>query len=492
MKKQVKLIVGLALSIIALCFSILLITDTIPTSPKRPKYVFYFIGDGMSFNHILGTEQFFAVKEGMNEVERLNFSKFATRNFVTNYSMSHPVTDSAAAGTALATGCKTANAGIGVDIHDNELRSILDVASEQGYMIGLVTNVGINHATPSCFYGHTSDRFGFPKLVNDYISSDVAFIAGSTIMDMKSGPEDPKYEKVTTAQLAERIRNAGIHLTLDIDEAANTVGKRVALVANDKENKHVPYVLDRREGDDYHTLVNHSKAALDYLQREAKDGFFLMVEGGKLDYAAHEQDAVATFYEVREFAQAVQLALNFAKQHPDETLIVVTADHETGGMSLGTGAYELRLHLLQHQKMSAWKYTKHISQLHTTLGDAFTWDVVKKDLTENFGFWEHIAISERQEARLKKAYEALAAGKAEGNKSLYSQEDAIATTAKEIINRAALVGWTSGGHSNGYVPAFAIGVGAEQFSGRIDNTDVAKRTRKAFTLTQEERNARVK
>ena len=84
------------------------------------------------------------------------------------------------------------------------------------------------------------------------------------------------------------------------------------------------------------------------------------------------------------------------------------------------------------------------------------------------------------------------AGKAEGSKSLYSQEDALATTAKEIINRYALVGWTSGGHSNGYVPAFAIGVGAEQFSGRIDNTEVPKRTRKAFTLTQEERNARVK
>ena len=208
MKRQTKLIIGLAIAIISLCFSILRITDVIPASPKKPKYIFYFIGDGMSFNHILGTEQFFAVKEGKSEIERLNFSKFATRNFVTNYSMSHPVTDSAAAGTALATGCKTANACIGVDIHANELRSILDVASEEGYMIGLVTNVGINHATPSCFYGHTSDRFGFPKLVNDYIASDVSFIAGSTIMDMKSGPKDPKYKPTTTAELAERIRNS--------------------------------------------------------------------------------------------------------------------------------------------------------------------------------------------------------------------------------------------------------------------------------------------
>ena len=123
MKKQTKLIIGLALSVISLCFSILLLTDAIPTSPKQPKYIFYFIGDGMSFNHILGTEQYNAVKEGKSEVERLCFSKFETRNFVTNYSASNPVTDSAAAGTALATGVKTANAYIGVDAEGNDTKA---------------------------------------------------------------------------------------------------------------------------------------------------------------------------------------------------------------------------------------------------------------------------------------------------------------------------------------------------------------------------------
>ena len=472
MKKQVKLIVGLALSIIALCFSILLITDTIPTSPKRPKYVFYFIGDGMSFNHILGTEQFFAVKEGKGEIERLNFSKFATRNFVTNYSMSHPVTDSAAAGTALATGCKTANAGIGVDIHNNELRSILDVASEQGYMIGLVTNVGINHATPSCFYGHTSDRFGFPKLVNDYISSDVAFIAGSTIMDMKSGPDDPKYEKVTTAQLAERIRNAGIHLTLDIDAAANTVGKRVALVANDKENKHVPYVLDRREGDDYHTLVNHSKAALDYLQREAKDGFFLMVEGGKLDYAAHEQDAVATFYEVREFAQTVQLALDFAKQHPDETLIVVTADHETGGMSLGWDHYEIRMNMLLEQRSSAVQLTKTMQKMRAE--GKREWKDYKHLLSDEFGLWTIVPVTAEEEKLLKDDFYNIFLKYGPMVDGLYNKSEFIVYHAIGILNRHASIEWTSLYHTGMYTPLFAKGVGEKRFLECRDQTEIPK------------------
>ena len=475
MKKSLKFVVCcLALAVASFCVSALLQSPNRGESPapKKPKYVFYFIGDGMSFNHILGTEQFFAVKENKGEIERLNFTKFDTRNFVTNYSTSNPVTDSAAAGTALATGVKTANACIGVDDQDRELRSILDVASELGYKIGLVTNVGINHATPSCFYGHTSDRFGFPKLVNDYISSDVAFIAGSTIMDMKSGPEDPKYEKVTTAQLAERIRNAGIELTLDIDKAAKTCGKRVALVANDKENKHVPYVLDRREGDDYHTLLNHSKAAIDYLSREAEDGFFLMIEGGKLDYAAHEQDAVATFYEVREFAQAVQLALDFAEQHPDETLIVVTADHETGGMSLGWDHYEIRMNMLLKQRSSAVQLTKTMQKMRAE--GKRDWADYKKLLSDEFGLWNVVPVTAEEEKLLKDDFYNIFLKYGPMVDGLYNKSEYIVYHAIGILNRHASIEWTSMYHTGMYTPIFANGVGEEKFLECRDQTEIPK------------------
>ena len=475
MKKSLKFVVCcLALAVASFCVSALLQSPNRGESPapKKPKYVFYFIGDGMSFNHILGTEQFFAIKENKGEIERLNFTKFDTRNFVTNYSTSNPVTDSAAAGTALATGVKTANACIGVDDQDRELRSILDVASELGYKIGLVTNVGINHATPSCFYGHTSDRFGFPKLVNDYISSDVAFIAGSTIMDMKSGPEDPKYEKVTTAQLAERIRNAGIELTLDIDKAAKTRGKRVALVANDKENKHVPYVLDRREGDDYHTLLNHSKAAIDYLSREAEDGFFLMIEGGKLDYAAHEQDAVATFHEVREFAQAVQLALDFAEQHPDETLIVVTADHETGGMSLGWDHYEIRMNMLLKQRSSAVQLTKTMQKMRAE--GKREWADYKKLLSDEFGLWSVVPVTAEEEKLLKDDFYNIFLKYGPMVDGLYNKSEFIVYHAIGILNRHASIEWTSLYHTGMYTPIFANGVGEEKFLECRDQTEIPK------------------
>lgn len=472
MKKSLKLtLCCLGLAIMSLCAGFLLQSDDSALFQKSPKYVFYFIGDGMSFNHILGTEQFNAVKQGKSEIERLNFSKFATRNFVTNYSTSNPVTDSAAAGTALATGCKTANSYIGVDADNNELRNLVDVASETGYMVGIVTNVGINHATPSCFYGHTSDRFGFPKLVDDYIASDVAFIAGSTIMDMKSGPQDPKYKPITTAELAERIRTAGITLTLDVDEAAKTEGKRVALVANDKENKHVPYVIDRKGGE-VHTLYNHSKAAIEYLSREAKDGFFLMIEGGKLDYAAHEQDAVATFCEVNEFAQCVDLALAFAAEHPDETLIVVTADHETGGMSLGWDHYEIRMNVLTAQRASAIEMTKIIQQMRAE--GKRDWNDYKQALSDGFGLWSHVPVSKEDEQLLKKDFYDIFLKYGPMVDGLYNKSEFLVYDAIRILNKTASIDWTSLYHTGMYTPLFAKGVGEKRFLECRDQTEIPK------------------
>ena len=470
MKRQAKLIIGLAVAIISLCFSILRITNVIPDSPKQPKYIFYFIGDGMSFNHILGTEQYNAVKEGKSEVERLNFSKFDTRNFVTNYSTSNAVTDSAAAGTALATGVKTANSFIGVDAEGRELRTIADVASDRGYMVGLVTNVGINHATPSCFYGHTSDRFGFPKLVDDYIASDVAFVAGSTIMDMKSGPQDPKYSPVTTAELAERVRNAGIYLTSNAEEAGKVKGERVALVANDKENKHVPYVIDRKGGE--LTLVESSQAAINYLANNAPDGFFLMIEGGKLDYAAHEHDAVATFLEVNEFAECVDLALAFAKQHPDETLIVVTADHETGGMSLGWDHYEVRMNMLLAQKTSAVQLTKIMQQMRAE--GKRNWNDYKQLLSDHFGLWSLVPVTAEEEQLLKDDFYNIFLKYGPMVDGLYNKSEFLVYHAIHILNRHASIDWTSLYHTGMYTPIFTKGVGEKMFLECRDQTDIPK------------------
>ena len=472
MKKSLKLtICCLGVAVASLCVGLLLQSDDCSLCNKKPKYVFYFIGDGMSFNHILGTEHYNTEKAGASETLRLNFTQFDTRNFVTNYSTSNLVTDSAAAGTALASGVKTANAHIGVDVDGNELRTIADVASELGYKVGLVTNVGINHATPSCFYGHTSDRFGFPSLVDDYIASDVAFIAGSTIMDMKSGPQDPKYKPVTTAELAERIRTAGITITLDVEEAAKTEGKRVVLVAHDKVNEHIPHVIDRAS-DEKHTMFNYAKAAIEYLTRESKEGFFLMIEAGKLDYSAHAQDAVTTFEEVNELAQAVDLALDFAEQHPDETLIVVTSDHETGGMSLGWDKYQIRMNQLVAQKHSMSYITKAIKQMRAD-GNR-NWNDYKELLSDYLGLWSVVPITAEEEALLKHNFYDIFLKYGPMVDGLYNRNEYLAYHAVVILNRHASIEWTSKYHTGMYTPLFVKGVGEKRFLECCDQTEIPK------------------
>ena len=204
-------------------------------------------------------------------------------------------------------------------------------------------------------------------------------------------------------------------------------------------------------------------------KQDKKDGFFLMVEGGKIDWGCHANDPVF-ITEIIDMDNAVKVAYEFYQQHPDETLIVISADHETGGLALGKGPYELNLKAVASQRMSAVKLERELNAKKEKMGDAFTWEECKKFLTENFGFWDAVKVNDEQTARLERSFKELQEGKGGGR---------LAGTVKHVISECALIGWQSGGHSNGYVPAFAIGVGAEQFHGRFDNTEISKKMAKA-------------
>ncbi len=243
--------------------------------------------------------------------------------------------------------------------------------------------------------------------------------------------------------------------------------------ANKADRTSIPYAIDRQKND--LTLQDITRAAIHFLSQKDTDGFFLMVEGGKIDWACHSNDAATAFKEVIDMDNAIKVAYEFYEQHPDETLIIITADHETGGIVLGTGKYELRTDLLKYQKQSAGAFSKMIAAQHQKEGKKFTWDFVRKQLQDNFGFWSQIPLDERETEQLKKAYENFCEGVAKDTKTLYESENIIASTARQLMARKAMVGWQSGGHSNGYVPVFAIGAGAEEFTGRIDNTEIPKK-----------------
>ena len=438
----------------------------------QAKYVFYFIGDGMGVNQVNGTEMFQAeLQNGRIGVEPLLFTQFPVATMATTFSATNSVTDSAAAGTALATGKKTYNHAISVNEEKNAIQTVAEKAKKAGKKVGITTSVSVDHATPAAFYAHQPDRNMYYEIALDLPKANFDFYAGggflkpTTTFDNKKAPSIfPIFEE------------AGYTVARGYNDykAKSQNAEKMILIQEEGANPScLPYAIDRKDND--LTLAQITESAIDFLTKGKNKGFFLMVEGGKIDWACHSNDAATAFKEVIDMDNAIKVAYEFYEQHPDETLIIITADHETGGIVLGTGKYELRTDLLKYQKQSAGAFSKMIAAQHQKEGKKFTWDFVRKQLQDNFGFWSQIPLDERETEQLKKAYENFCEGVAKDTKTLYESENIIASTARQLMARKAMVGWQSGGHSNGFVPVFAIGVGAEEFTGRIDNTEIPKK-----------------
>ena len=240
----------------------------------------------------------------------------------------------------------------------------------------------------------------------------------------------------------------------------------------------IPYAIDRKEGD--LALSDITGAAIRFLSKDLSKGFFLMVEGGKIDWACHSNDAATAFREVMDLNESVRQALQFYEEHPDETLIVISADHETGGLVLGTGEYALNLQALQYQRVSETGFTSILNGLRRQTGNHVAWEQVEEALKANFGFWNEVKLTEAQEKRLRDVFDRTFTGESvEMEKSEYAQDEPLAAEAVRVLNEIALIGWVSGGHSAGYVPVFAIGAGADLFQGRMDNIEIPARIAEA-------------
>ena len=443
-------------------------------SAQQAKYVFYFIGDGMGVNQVLGTEMYLSELKGEIGVTPLLFTQFPYSTMATTFSATNGVTDSAAAGTALATGKKTKNGALGVTKDSERVNSVASWAKENGYRVGVSTSVSIDHATPAAFYAHQDKRSAAYQIGLDLIESNFDCYAGSDFVDANNAQaKDGK----TYESLYSLAQKAGFTIARgykDYQKKAKKADKMILFQtekASQKNNSSIPYAIDRKKGD--MSLAEITRAGINFLSKDLSKGFFLMVEGGKIDWAGHANDAATNFREVIDMDEAVKVAYEFYSQHPDETLIVVTADHETGGISIGNGSYNLNLQALKSQKMSEEEFTLLINGLRAKYKNQVPWEAIQQALKENFGFWDTVKLNEKQEARLKAIYD-----KSFGNqpvdleKTLYSQAEPISSEAKRILNSIANVGWVSGGHSAGHVPVFAIGANAHLFQERIDNTEI--------------------
>lgn len=275
---------------------------------QSPRYIFYFIGDGM------GPEQVF-----YGGGDSLNFTKFPVIESVSTFSASDSVTDSAAAGTALATARKTSNGTIGMNYdHSQNFYSIAVDARKTGRKVGILTSVSIDHATPAAFYAHNKSRKNYHQIATWLPVAGFDLYAGAGFLEPKDGLfqtfKDSSYNI---------IRGAGVLP----GRARRTIWIQDTTFKADQ----LPYSIERKGGE--LTLPIMVDGAIKALQCD-DDGFFIMAEGGKIDWACHANNAAQLKGEVKDLDDAVAYAIKFYYEHPLETLIVVTADHETGGLNV--------------------------------------------------------------------------------------------------------------------------------------------------------------
>lgn len=456
--------------------SLLLMLLAVSVYAQQPKYVFYFIGDGMGVNQVNGTEMLLAEEEGRIGVKPLLFTSFPVASMATTFSVTNSVTDSSAGGTALSTGQKTYNGAISVDMDKNPIQTIAEKAKKAGRKVGVTTSVSVDHATPAAFYAHQPNRNMYYEIALDLPKAGFDFYAGSGFLKPNT-----TFDKKEAPSVFPIIEEAGYTIARGLDEykeKAAAANKMVLIQKEGADPVSLPYAIDHQEGD--LTLAEITESAISFLTKGKDKGFFLMVEGGKIDWSCHGNDPATTFREVIDLDNAIKVAYEFYKKHPKETLIVVTADHETGGLGLGTNKYELHLKSLACQKQSQEVLSKAISNLRKQKGNKVTWEEIKELLGETMGFWTTLPISWEHEKALHNEYErSFVKNKAVFEESLYAKTEPMAACARRVMSEIAMVGWTSPNHTAGYVPVFAIGAGSKYFMGKMDNIEIPARIMKA-------------
>jgi len=366
---------------------------------EKAKYVFLFIGDGMGSTHVAVAESYLSYLQGKLGGAMLTMSQFPYYGTATSYSADANVTDSSAAGTAISCGVKTYNGGLGIDAEGNEARSMAYDLKDAGYQVGIISTVPINHATPGAFYASSSSRNDYYGISKQIVESGFEFFAGSGFIDFR-GKGDK--EEATDIYLEKNGYEVSYGIAEFKEEAAGKE-KVVFCQESNKEESAGNYVSSGKIAEDA-TLGQMLQLGMEFFDDD--EPFFFMCEGGKIDWTAHANKVMPMIMDILEFDEAIAVAYEFYKKHPKETLIVVTADHETGGISLGSGPDHVNWQMLIEQ-----------------------WE--KDGKQNNLGWKEN-----------------------------------------SEMNRKASIGWTTGSHTGGPVPVYAVGKGAEKFMGRMDNTDI--------------------
>jgi alkaline phosphatase len=473
----------------------------------QAKYVFFFIGDGMGFAQVHSAEAYLNTLEqgttdGPRDV-RANLLAFTSElpyaGAATTYDYGVLITDSASAGTALACGKKTYSGVVSVDPETKTVPypTIAELAKAKGMRVGIVSSVSIDHATPAVFYAHTASRKNYHEIEMQLGRSGFDYFGGGGFLQQIDANDE---DALAAAQAA---GYQVVHTRAALE--ATQPGQKVLAINQTLDSEMaLPYEVDRDAND--MSLADFTSEGIRLLDNP--NGFFMMVEGGKIDWTCHANDARTSIGDVLAFDAAVQQASAFATLHPAETLIVVTADHETGGMTMGwagtpktvnaSAGYASNYEMMVGQTMSYEAFSEWLKKYQADPQSLWNWiatyisifgpadaDMRLVDLTDDkvllakieeaFGL-DYAALTDFQKSQLEEAYDRQMAGEAlrgtEEDYLLYGGYDALTVTCTHLLNNRAGVGWTSYSHTAIPVPVMSNGA---TVNGYYDNTDIAKK-----------------
>jgi alkaline phosphatase len=475
----------------------------------EPKYVFFFLGDGMASAQIQATEAYLTEENGgdaklaadlLKPANRLNMSKMPIQGMQTTYDAHALMTDSASAGTAFACGIKTMSGVVGMDETKTiSYKSIAQLAHENGKKVGIITSVSLDHATPASYYASVASRSYMNNIATQMVQSGFEFFGGGGLVK-PTGAASPD----TNNNIWNLLSVSGYQVKNTREDILNLKksprDKVVCINPWLQDSSAMPYDIDRLNSENTNlSLAEITDVAIANLYNGRRgNGFFIMVEGGKVDWACHANDAIASIGDMLDFDNAVGVALQFYKKHPLETLIVVTGDHETGGMTIGhaTTGYTAYYDKLLSQKNSFQYFgvNQWVTHKAANAGPVCpNWSApnnlestdMPALMDEVFGLkWSE--LNAYQKEKLEDAYDKSLCGSNNNNSAenslLYGTYEPIVVTITHILNEQASIGWTTYSHTGVPVPVFAQGFESIRFAGFYDNTDIAKKLAKAMNL----------
>jgi len=457
MKKLISA-VGILLALSA-CETTKLPSANISAEVSPPKNIIMVVADGMGPAYTT-SYRYFNDNPATEIIEETVFDRMLVGSSSTYpASISGVVTDSAAGATALASGVKTYNGAIGLDVNKNSVETVLEFAKAQGKKTGVVVTSQINHATPASYLAHNESRRNYNEIADSYlddgIKADVYFGGGW------------QYFIREERNLINEFKASGFQY-IDNYNALASLDKEAPVIGL-FDNVGLPWAIDDSNP---HRLLAMTETAIKHLENDS--GYFMLVEASQVDWAGHANDIASAMAEMTDLAKTMEYLEQYVNKNPD-TLVILTADHSTGGLTIGAnGKYEWNPEILRTMTQSPNMIAKQL------VANSIT----KKELSALLNFSVSKAEVLKIKAAKQSAIEKLARFEQlnDSEKSKAKKPNAnklVAKVIKKIIDVHTNTGWTSGGHTAIDVPVHALGKNSNMFAGKIDNTDIAKHI---FTL----------